>query len=263
MRIGICTAVERLNDAHEAGFDFAELGAYDLLPDEYESAFASVRDAILASQIPVEAFNCFLPAQCRVVGADIDIVATARRMDVVLWRASQVGAKVVVFGSGGARMVPDGYAVDTAWKELETAARTAAETASKYDITIAMEPLFLGACNLLNRVDEGIAFVDKVSHPNCKLLADLFHMTNESESFDSILAAGNRLAHIHLATPPITNSNTESAYDFPGFIHALKAAGYAGRISVEDNNHLLKDLQPPLTSAYRTIREYVERLLEE
>jgi len=263
MRVGICTNIDLLNDAHAAGFDCAELGAYALLPDEDESAFAPVRDTILASPIPVEAFSSFLPPECKVTGPDVDLIAVAKRMDTVLRRASEVGAEVVVFGSGGARRFPDGFPVDVAWKQLEDAARMAAETASRYGVTIAMEPLFSRACNILNTVEEGIAFVDRVSHPNCRLLADLYHMAEENEPFSSITATGDRLAHIHIPTPDVFDGKTGANYDFAGFIGALKEAGYQGRVSVEDNNRILADNQPPMTSAYRAVRERIESLVRE
>ncbi|MHB9026947.1 MAG: sugar phosphate isomerase/epimerase family protein [Armatimonadota bacterium] len=258
MRIGICTNLDLLADAHAAGYKFAEFAVSALLPEEDEAAFATVREKILAAPIKVEAFNCFLPAKFRVTGPEVDLVAVGKHMDIALRRASEVGASIMVFGSGGARTLPDDFPVERGWDQLADAARLAADTAAKYNMTIVMEPLLKRACNFFNRVDQGAALVDRVNHPNLRLLTDLYHITAEEEPFSNIPAAGKRFAHVHLATPAIPATGEGVAYDFKGFLGALAQAGYDGRISVEDNPGLLGGKQPPLTEVYRAIYEYVE-----
>ena len=138
--------------------------------------------------------------------------------------------------------MPEGFDdVKRAWEQLADAARLAAEIAAKYGVLIAMEPLYKSACNFFNRVDQGSAFVDRIAHPNLKLLADLYHVAAENEPLSNIAAAGARLAHIHVATPSIPETREGVDYDFQGFFHALKQAGYDGRVSVEDNPGLLRN----------------------
>lgn len=263
MRIGLCVSPDHLSEARDAGFAFAEMGCSVLLPDQNEAAFVPVRQSLLAAPIPVEAFNCFLPGHLKVTGPSVDLAAVGAHMELVLRRASQVGASIMVFGSGGARRVPDGFPVEEARKQFVTAARLAGEIAARHNITVVLEPLLKRACNFFNTTEDGIAYMDRVNHPNLRLLTDLFHIAWEGEPFEHLTQAGSRLAHIHLATPciPETGNDNGPGYDLPRFLDALLKTGYDGRLSVEDNPGLLGKVTGPRTDAYRAVRLYVEGCL--
>lgn len=256
MRFGICSSIERIPEAAEAGYEYVELAAAALLPDQDEKAFAPVRRALSKTPIRPEAFNCFLPGTIKVVGA-VNRMALEKHATTVLRRASEVGATIVVFGSGAARQKTDDLPIQKAWAQLADAARLVGEIAARYGITIAMEPLRRPACNFFNRVDQGISFVDRLNHPQVKLLADLYHVEAEKEPFVNITTAGKRLAHIHLATPSIPATGPGIDYDMRGYIDAVRKAGYDGRMTVEDNPGLFGNKQPPMTEIYRAVLEYV------
>ena len=257
MKLGLCTAVEGLADAADAGFDFVEMSGPVLAPDKDEADFALIRKRILAAPIKVEAFNGFLFGGFKVTGPAVNLEVVRRHMEIVLRRAAEAGASIMVFGSGGARTLPAGFPADRGWSQLADAARFAADIADQHGLTIVMEPLFKRGCNFFNHVDQGAAFVDRVGHPRLRLLADLFHMEQEQEPLADIAAAGKRLAHIHLATPAIPATGPGKAYDFPGFFAALRQAGYTGRVSVEDNPGLLAEKKAPWRDVYRAIWEYL------
>jgi sugar phosphate isomerase/epimerase len=73
-----------------------------------------------------------------------------------------------------------------------------------------------------------------VKHPNVRVLADLYHMTQKGEGPQSILKAGRKyLRHVHVAenarrTPPGVDGD-----DFTPYFRALKEIGYRGNISIE------------------------------
>ena len=258
MRFGICTGPEHFAAALAAGYDYVEPAIPLLVPEQDEAAFAPVKAMLLAAPIKAEAFNCFLPGTLKVTGLSVDWAAVARYMDVALRRAAEVGAGVVVFGSGAARRAPEGYPLEQAREQFDAAALLAAKTAARYGLTIALEPLDVKQSNFLNWVQEGSAIVDRVNHPNLRVLADLFHVHVNGEPFANVAAAGARLAHVHLATPSIPETGDGVAYDFPAFFHALADAGYDGRVSVEDNPGLLYTGKlPDLTATFRAVREYV------
>jgi len=262
MKFGICTGIDDIHEAAEAGYDYVEMGAGTLVPAEDEPAFAVVKRKIKEAPLPVQAFNCFFSSGYRVTGPAVDLKVVGNYMDKVLRRASEAGASIMVFGSGGARKMPEGFNdVNRAWEQLAEAARLAAETGAKYGVMIVMEPLFKKGCNFFNRVDQGAAFVDRVAHPNLKLLADLFHVAEENEPLNNIAAAGKRLAHIHLPPPAIPETGEGTAYDFQGFFRALKQAGYNGRVSVEDNPGLLRKIAPPGARALAAPKERLAAVL--
>ena len=260
MRFGICTDMEGIQAAADAGCDYVEIGTCTLVPDEDDSAFAAAKRKIKEAPLPVEVFNVFLPAAHKVTGPAVDLKAVGFYMDKALRRVSEVGVSSMVFGSGGARRMPEGFTdVKRAWEQLADAARLAGEIGAKYGVVIAMEPLCKGACNFFNRVDKGAALVDRVAHPNLKLLADLFHVTAENEPLSSIAAAGARLAHVHVPAPAIPETGEGLAYDFQGYFQALKQAGYQGRVSVEDNQQLLRNAKCPGPPAIAAVLAYLRK----
>lgn len=261
MYLGICTRLAGLNEAAEAGFAFAEISTGELLSVESDADFSEVADRIRNAPLPVEAANCFIPGTIKVTGFDVDVTALRGHMEKVLRRAGEAGLSIMVFGSGGARKLPDGFSAEVGWDQLTEAALMAAEIGDRYGVTIVMEPLFKPACNLLNRVDQGVTLVDRVGHPRLKLLGDLFHMQAEAEPVENLIVAGDRLGHIHLATPSIPATGEGIAYDFPAFFEALNAAGYDGRVSVEDNPGLLAKHKPPLTPIYREMITFLNGMM--
>ena len=261
MRLGLCTQLEALDEAAEAGFDYAEMSASALAPGADEAAFAPIRRRMLAGRVRVEAFNGFLPADVRVTGPQVDRVRLRAHMDRVLRRAGEVGAAVVVFGSGGARRLPEGFPAEEGWRQLAEAARLAADLAADNGITIAMEPLFQRGCNFFNRVEQGSEFVDRIGRPALKLLADLFHMAAEQEPLEHVAAAGARLAHIHVPAPSLPEMAEGPDYDFAAFFDALRRAGYRGRVSLEDNGQGLARCRAPRLDACRAARHYLGTLI--
>ena len=55
--------------------------------------------------------------------------------------AKELGLKIIVFGSGGARKVPEGFSQDEAYKQLVEFAKRIAPEAKKRGIVVAVEPL--------------------------------------------------------------------------------------------------------------------------
>src|SRR5690606_25425504 len=132
----------------------------------------------------------------RLTGQEVDVGKIKEYLDGAFNRVSQLGAKTVVFGSGGPRKIPEGWDKEKAWEQLKDVAKITGDIAGKYDITIAMEPLNKGETNILNSVSEGYRFVQEVDHPNVKLLADFYHMRKESENLSVLKSVASQLVHL-------------------------------------------------------------------
>ncbi|MEY4916206.1 MAG: hypothetical protein RL616_119 [Verrucomicrobiota bacterium] len=142
--------------------------------------------------------------------------------------------KVIVWGSGPARQVPDGFSRELAFDQLVALGKLLAPEAAKRGITIVAEPLRTAECNFINTATEGLRWVEAVNHPNFELLVDIFHMTEEHEDMGIIVKAGPHIAHVHFANPkgrvlPLS----EEEFDYAPFLSALKKIGYHGTMTIE------------------------------
>ena len=149
-------------------------------------------------------------------------------------RAAKLGLKVIVFGSGGSRKVPDGFSKDEAWKQLVDFAKRIAPEAKKRRIVVAVEPLRKQETNIINTAAEGLAWVQAVGHPNFQLMVDFYHLASEKEDPAILVKARKELRHIHIANPNgrVFPQSAEE-YDYSGFFDNLRKIKYQGGISVE------------------------------
>ncbi len=234
MRFGICAPPEQAAELAALGYDYLEwplsrsAGVYD------DEQYADLRQLAARLSVRPEAWNVMLPARIIVVGPEADLDAMRDYVAVAFARVAELHGAVVVFGSGGSRRVPDGFARDEALAQFVDACRIAGETAARHGITIAIEPLNRGETNLVNSVAEGAEVVRRVAHPAVRLLSDLYHVAVEHEPFTDTKDAGSLLAHVHVAAPdrsiPRPGHGDQELRDYFG---ALRAAGYDGRVSIE------------------------------
>ncbi len=233
VQVGVCIDQDKLEAAQAAGFDYVELGVAkiaSLTEEDFQRLVLRVRQL----RIRVPAANTFIPGNLKVVGPAIDQDRQVDYVGKALARMKQLGVSVVVFGSGGARRVPEGFPHDEALRQFADFCRRIAPIARDSGITIAVEPLRRQETNLINSAREGLEVVKSVDLPQIKLLVDYYHLAEEGESPDILLEAGSSIIHTHIANPkgrvyPL--SADESAY--APFFKNLCGIGYSGRISIE------------------------------
>jgi len=232
-QIGVCVDPDRFEAAQAAGFDYVETNASKvaaLTDEEFEKLAAQVARL----RIPLAASMSFIPGAIKLTGPDVDPAKQLTYVTGVLSRLKQLGVKVVVLGSGGARRVPDGFSKEEAFAQLVDFGRRIAPVARDNGITIVVEPLRKQETNIINTAREGLALVKAVDRPEIRLLVDYYHLAEEGENADIIAEAGPLLAHAHIANPKgrvFPLSADESAYE--GFFSNLCKIGYKGRLSVE------------------------------
>lgn len=243
MKIGLCASIDSIELLESIGFDYIEPSVVSIVQmneTEFEEAIKKVKD----SGIDCEAFNVLFPGDARLTGPDVDLRGLREYLYGAFERVAKLGAGIVVFGSGGARRVPEGRSLMDGWQDLIETARTVGEVASQYDITIAMEPLNKGETNIINTVSEGIRFVNEVDHPNIRLLADFYHMRMENEPMDVLgQTTSHVLAHSHIARGQGRYYPLDRDEDIYGdFFGQLKTMGYKGGVSVEGKSEdILRD----------------------
>jgi D-psicose/D-tagatose/L-ribulose 3-epimerase len=251
VRVGYCTTLKNLEAAKAAGFDYVEVSATEIAALS-DADFAAAAARIKTVGLPTPAANLFLPAALKVTGPQTDPDAQMAHVRRVLARLSTLGTEVIVFGSGGARRVPDGFAKEEAFTQLVAFGRRAAEAARPYGITIAIEPLRQQETNIINSAAEGLALVTAIDRPNFQLMIDFYHLASEHEDPAIILRAKDHIRHLHMANPNgRVFPQAWDEFDYAPFFANLKAIGYARRISVEASTPDLAVQGPPAIALLR------------
>ena len=238
MRFGVCAGPEDAGILRAAGYDYIELGVNShlspLRPEQ--DVMPQLLAALDASGLQSEAFNVMLPGELKVVGPDtaIDLPKQSAYLAAAFSRAARAGGKIVVFGSGGARRVPDGFPRERAEDQIVGFLKRAGEEAGKYAITIAVEPLNISECNILNSVSETMETVGRVGHPHVRALSDLYHVAHDGQPYLETAAAGAALAHVHVAGQRDRKApqRGDEAY-LAEYFRAVRQAGYGARVSIE------------------------------
>ncbi len=234
MKFGVCGDIKTTAIAEAAGYDYAEwsVGAV-LKPREDEAAFKAALEDVRAAELRYPVLNIFIPGDLKITGPEANLAALETYVATTMRRAETAGVEHIVFGSGGARRIPDGFDVSAAHAQLVAFGRMAGRIAADHGVTIVVEPLNLAECNVLNTVAESAAYVKEVAHRGVQLLVDAYHMMRDDDAFDDIVAYGDLIKHTHIATVPSRLSPGGEPCDFTGFFAALAKAGYTGRLSIE------------------------------
>lgn len=256
MRFGCCAGPEMGDVLAQAGYDYIELSvSRHLQPEVTDEEWTPLRQAIEAQPLPIEAFNTFLPSDLKVTGPAVDEERIDRYLNVAFERAAELGGQVIVFGSGGARTIPEGFPRERAWQQLLDFVRRAGEEADRAGMTVCIEPLNRRESNVLNDLSEAVQLAQQADHPQVRALADLYHMVREEEPMERLAEAGDWISHVHVADtdrrPPGTGS-----YPYPEFFAALRQMGYDARISIECR---WEDLATECASALEFLRQMGDR----
>ncbi len=196
MKFGICTSIGNAAAVKAAGWDYVEENVQTLLAGMMpDSQWKPPQAGALAAP----AANSLVPGGMKITGPAVDADGLRRYMRTVIARAQKVGIKILVFGSGAARMVPEGFNRATAKEQIVEFVESSARIAAEHGVTIVAEPLNRGECNIINSVAEAMEYVRAVDHPNFQCLVDSYHFWLEDEPLENLRAAMPWIRHVHLA----------------------------------------------------------------
>lgn len=243
MRIGCCTNMIAEDAAGigtnafdllaQSGYDYLELPLAQIMALS-EAEFDELLQKIKSSGLPCETCNNFFPAHIRITGPSVKPEAIRTYVKSALIRAKKLGAKRIVFGSSGAKNVPEGFSMEEAWQQIVQCLQIVDEELAGSDILIVIEPLNKLESNIVCLAKEGLTLAKEVACPHIRLLIDYYHLQMEQEPLSIVGKTGQFLQHIHIANPtgrvyPATNDGV----DYIPFFKALKNNGYNQRVSVE------------------------------
>jgi sugar phosphate isomerase/epimerase len=258
MQIGFCTDPATLATLPaRPDCDFIEGHVVNFLkPEAADSEFAPHAAALRACGFPMPAANVLLPPVLKVSGPDIDYARLDRYAHTVFRRAKEIGMTLIVFGSAGARMVPEGFSQAKAFEQYVDVLRQFGPLAEEAGVTIVVEPLNRGECNLVNTILEGAEAVRRANTRGVQLLVDLFHMLRNGESPDDILKVGPLIRHAHLAENKDRAAPGTNGEDFRPFLRALRRINYNGRLALEPIwTDLPRQLGPALAETRRQLQD--------
>jgi sugar phosphate isomerase/epimerase len=251
--LGVCTSLTNAEMLSTHGFSFIEesVGNF-LMPLKSEEEFNEKLELALQLPIPVRACNSFIPGNLKSVGPNAVHDEILQYVETAFRRARMAGIEIIVFGSGGSRLIPEGFSREEARRQFIELGKAIGPVAARYNIVVALEPLNSSEVNFINSVLEGGAIVEEIDHPNFLLLADIYHMLKEKEGPESILKYGHLIKHVHVAEHEGRAAPGTHNEDLSEYYKALKQVGYKGRISIEGR---WEDMGLQAPKAIKTIRQ--------
>ncbi len=213
------------------GFD-----AVEIFPRSGEALMALPVEALLAShKLKLAAVGTgagWVVRRLSLTDPSEEIREDARRfVGRVVDAAGRLGAPAII-GSMQGRWTSD-VPREQALAWLGESLDELAPRAERFGVPLLIEPLNRYETNLLNRVQDGLALLERLRTKNVKLLCDLFHMNIEEESIaDSLRLAGPCLGHLHFV-----DSNRRPAglghIDYAPVVRVIRDLDYAGFASGE------------------------------
>ncbi len=229
MKFGVCvgTDIEKMKVIKEIGYDYAEGHCQEIAKKDKEYL-----DAMKATGLPMVAANCFIGL--RIMGEEKNEAEVKAYLEKMFENVAYLGLKYLVFGSSGARRIPDGMSLEEGRAQIiDFLKNDVVPLAEKYNITIAVEPLRPEECNAINTVADGVEIAKAVASPRVKVLADVAHMYVQNESMESLLDYRGWIVHAHTSNPapdpslghkriyPVASDEFSQA----DFVNALKEIG--------------------------------------
>jgi D-psicose/D-tagatose/L-ribulose 3-epimerase len=243
MRYGCCvnmvtktadvSGLDVLGDIKRVGFDYVELSLAHLC------AMSDARLNVLIEHLDeldlsAEACNNFFPPSLPLTGAAVNRDLVKAYIERAFAIAARLGVRSIVFGSGGARMVPGNFPVDAAFEQLVQWLRAINMHAKDHGIRIAIEPLRKAECNIINTYGEATSLAKAVNESNVGCLVDYYHLVEEKEDVSALVEGKQFLFHAHLAYPEgRVYPRADQSGEFIELFRSLKNAGYTGRMSLE------------------------------
>ncbi|QHQ62822.1 TIM barrel protein [Anaerocolumna sedimenticola] len=219
----------------ESGYDYVELPLAQIMELPTEK-FEQLKETLKKYNMNCECCNNFFPASVRLTGENTSLNVIEDYIRNACSRAAELGVKVIVFGSAGAKNVPEGFPEEKAFQQIVEVLKIADQHASYEGIQIAIEPLNRMESNIIVNLSDGKKLMQAVNASNIKLLVDYYHFTVEKESLDTIIENGPDIIHVHFAEPEGRIFPSGILNEYRNFFAALNNVGYDSRVSIEANS---------------------------
>lgn len=240
MRFGHCIkTVSDIEAVKAAGYDFFEFAAFtvaSMTDAEFDRLCLQTRE----SALPCLGFNSFSSGSPRIVGPGFSAEAVADYAGLLCRRGAQLGIRSIGIGAPKARNLPEGFPRSEADAQLTQFLRIVADCAAPYGISILLEALQDRMCNYINTTAQAVEIVQHAGIGNLGLVLDFYHAFCMGEDLSVVPLAAPALRHTHISTRGEGLSRgvpqMEELALYRDVLHALKAVGYDGSLSVEPDS---------------------------
>ena len=198
-----------------------------------DAAFEKNLQTFSAMKTKIYALNIFMPGDMKLVGPDVNETAIINYARGVFARCQRAGVDLIIWGSGGARRIPEGYDAAKAREQFIAIARKVAVVAREYQIRLALENLNSTETNFINTVAVALEVVKEVNHPNFRLCVDIYHMLMENEPPAIIESTRDYLIHCDIAERDGRAAPGVHGQDFIPYLRALSKVRYRKLIVLE------------------------------
>lgn len=146
---------------------------------------------------------------------------------------ADLGGRILVLGSPQQRNLLPGVCYANAERYAAQTIRHAMPTFAARDVVLAVEPLGPGEGDFLPTADAGVALMQLVDSPHCRLHLDVKAMSSEAKTIPQILREhAAQLVHFHANDPNLLGPGM-GEMQFEPIMAALCEIGYQGWVSVE------------------------------
>ncbi|HTT92151.1 MAG TPA: TIM barrel protein [Acidimicrobiales bacterium] len=253
MEFGICSGPpgrDRANMLRAAGCDYYEPMVAGAIMAKGSSDFDTSVDEWHAGGLEPKSANVLLPGRLKIVGPDADPEELRAYLTEAMRRAQLLGTETVVFGSGTARAVPDGFPRDDAYAQLKQAVRLACGLAGPGTL-VCLEHLRRAETNIVNRLAEAGAIVEELGLANLALVVDGYHLAEENEDVSVVRQVAGNVAHVHVCGPARRPPGESDVDRMAALFEQLVCIGYEGRCSIECN---FSDVEAEAPAALAAVR---------
>jgi sugar phosphate isomerase/epimerase len=189
--------------------------------------------------------------------AEVRRRTTAYLQDLVRL-CGDIGGTRMIFGSPLQRNVLPGVAPEQAFDHAAGVVGECLTVLEQHGVTLCMEPLAPAEGNFLNTAADAVRLIERVGHPQCRLILDCKAMSSEVVPIpDLIRRHASLLAHFH-ANDPNKQGPGFGQLDFEPIFTALGEVDYRGWVSVE-----VFDYVPGVERLARESIDYMRQTLEE
>ncbi len=167
-----------------------------------------------------------------------------------------VGGSRMIFGSPQQRNVMPGVTPEQAFDYAAGVVSDCLGVLEETGVTLCMEPLAPAEGNFLNTAADAVRLIEKIDHPNCRLILDCKAMSSETVPIPELIRRHvSRLAHFH-ANDPNKQGPGFGELDFHPIFAALEDVDYQGWVSVE-----VFDYSPGIERLAKESLAYMQRTL--